>query len=416
MAVAGPDLDIDIDVIDGIESLADKSLVRIEATADSDVEPRFGLHPLLHEFATERLDETGERPQLEQRFVEECVRIAEESGNALRANAGDAAMATLDREERNLRAALEWSLAHDAPEYGLRIMGATWPWFEARGRLREGLATVQRLLEHPAPSPPRVRIAALAAAGGSAYWMRDFAAAGKAYEERLALAEESGDPSLAADAHYDLGFLGMVTQDDAMLRTHEERALELYTAAGNEKGAVLTREALALSLFLGGEYERARDLQTQNLEVFQRGGSPLQVASASTFLSAVEWRVGDTEGGWRRVVSALSTFHGMEHPTGLSRTLGLVSIMLLSGGASELGARAAGAAYRLVRENGLMLGPVHVLHLPDPAGLAESHFGAERAARLLAEGDAMAIDDLVAEIVASPPADPPPSGTPTTQP
>jgi hypothetical protein len=180
--------------------------------------------------------------------------------------------------------------------------------------------------------------------------MRDFVAAGAAYEERLALAQETGDPILSADAHYDLGFIGMVSQDNVTLRAHEERALELYTAAGHEDGAVLAREALVLSLFLGGEYARARELETLNLDVFRRAGSEAQVASASTLLSAVEWRAGDIEHGWQRLIGALSLFHSLEHPPGLTRTLGLASIMLLSGGPSELGARVAGATYRLVRE------------------------------------------------------------------
>ena len=406
-AVADPDMDCGIDVLEGIESLADKSLVRVEPSVGpgsaAEVGPRFGMHPLLQEFARERLDESGERGLVEERFVAECVRLAEAAGATMRTAGGQAAMAVLDPEEPNLRAAAEWSINHDAPTHGLQIIGATWPWLEARGRLREASSMVTRLLEHPAPSDRRVRIAALAAAGGMAYWMRDFAAARAAYEERLELAQETGDPILTGDAHYDLGFIGMVSQDEEMLHTHEERALELYTAAGHDKGAVLTREALALSLFLGGEYARARDLQTLNLEVFERAGSQMQVASASTFLSACEWRAGDVGQGWQRLMGALSVFHAMEHPTGLTRTLGLASIMLLAGGPSELGARAAGATYRMVRERGLMLGPVHVLHLPEPSLLAETHFGAERAAELMAEGEAMTIDDLAAALAASPP-------------
>jgi hypothetical protein len=103
------------------------------------------------------------------------------------------------------------------------------------------------------------------------------------------------------------------------------------------------------------------------------------------------------------LLSALSLFHSLEHPLGLSRTLCLASIMLLSGGPSEPGARAAGATYRLAREKGLMLGPVHVLHLPEPSVLAEARFGPERAAELMAEGEAMPTDDLVAALAASPP-------------
>ncbi|MGI9111171.1 MAG: NB-ARC domain-containing protein [Gaiellaceae bacterium] len=420
LAVAGPDMDLGIDIVEGIESLADKSLVRIEPAADgdpsADAGPRFSMHPLLREFALERLGESGERSAVEERFVAECVGIAERAGAVMLATGGEAAMAVLDGEERNLRAALDWTLAHDAPTHGLRIMGPTWRWFQGRGRLREARSTLSRLLESAVLSDPRVRIAALAAAGGRAYWMRDFAAAGSAYEERLALAQETGDEILTADAHYDLGFIAMVSQDDATLRAHEERALKLYTEAGHEDGAVLTREALVLSLFLGGEYARARELETLNLDVFRRAGSQMQVASASTLLSAVEWRAGHIEHAWQRLIDALSLFHSLEHPPGLTRTLGLASIMLLSGGPSELGARVAGATYRLVRENGLMLGPVHVLHLPEPSVLAEARFGVERAAELLAEGEQITTDDLVAALAASPPPGAPLSATPEKEP
>ncbi len=406
LAVADPDGDLGIDLVDGIESLADKSLVRVEpstgAAAAADGEPRFGMHPLLREFALERLDGTGERAAVEERFAAECARIAERAGGVMLATGGEAATAELDREERNLRAALDWSLANDSPAYGLRILGATWRWFQGRGTLREARAALTRLLEDSSRVEPSVRIAALAAAGGLAYWMRDFHAAGEAYRERLALAEATRQPVLIADAHYDLGYIGMVSQDDAMLRSHEERALELYTVAGHEDGALRTRQALVLSFFLGGEYAKARDLETTNLEVFRRAGSQEQIASSSTLLSAIEWRAGHVDEGWRRLLEALSLFQGLEHAPGLSRVLGLASIMLLSAGPSELGARVAGATYRLVREKGLMLGPVHVLHLPEPSVLADARFGPERAAELMAEGEVLAVPDLVSALAASP--------------
>ena len=68
----------------------------------------------------------------------------------------------------------------------------------------------------------------------------------------------------------------------------------------------------------------------------------------------------------------------------------------------ELGARIAGATYRLVREKGVMLAPVKVLHLPDPAETATERFGADRAAELLADGEAIPIDDMVAMVLARP--------------
>ncbi len=64
--------DLGVDLVEGLESLADKSLVRREPGAPARLpadegEVRFGLHPLLREYALERLDESGERSIVEAR-------------------------------------------------------------------------------------------------------------------------------------------------------------------------------------------------------------------------------------------------------------------------------------------------------------------------------------------------------------
>ena len=290
-------------------------------------------------------------------------------------------MRRLDREDRNLRAAVDWALANDEPALGLRIVGAIWRWFQQRGRIREARALLAELLARPSPDDVRVRIAGLAAEGGLAYWMKDFPAARTAYEERLELATATGDPILLADAHYDLGFLSMVAQDGEALRDHEQRALELYLDAGDEEAATRARQALVLSFFLGGDYQAAADLEYQNLEVFRRIGSRFQVADSTTLLSAIHWRLGDPATAWTRVSEALTFFSAIDGTSGLARALAMVAIILLSDGDAEFGGRVAGAAYRMVREQGAMLAPVEVLHLPDPAGLATERFGADRAGR-----------------------------------
>ena len=61
-----------------------------------------------------------------------------------------------------------------------------------------------------------------------------------------------------------------------------------------------------------------------------------------------------------------------------------------------------------------MLAPVKVLHLPDPAGLATDRLGPQRAAELLAEGDAMALEDVVAAVAAAPVPGQAPEGTRAT--
>jgi hypothetical protein len=81
----------------------------------------------------------------------------------------------------------------------------------------------------------------------------------------------------------------------------------------------------------------------------------------------------------------------------------MAAMIQLRYGDPEFGARAAAKAYELVREQEVMLAPVKVLHLPDPAELAAELLGADRARELLDDGSAVPIAQVIAEILAATP-------------
>lgn len=405
-AVADADGDLGMDLFDGLGSLADKSLIRMEPPPAEDhgdaVETRFGMHPLLREYALERLDAAGERAATEARHSAVFIELAESLGRILLVAGGQAAIRRLDREDPNLRAALDRAIVARDPAIGLRLIGPTWRWFQQRGRLREGRALLAQLLELPSPEDPLVRIAGLVAEGGLAYWMNDFEPATAAYRERLALAERLGDPVLVADAHYDLGFMSVVSQDVAGVREHEQLALDLYTQARYEEGMNRARQALVLGVFLGGDYARARELEGQNLDAFTRAGAAYQVADSQTLQSAIAYRLGEPELAWHRMQEGLTFFAANDNASGLARSFGMAAIIELEYGDVELGARLAGATHKLVREKTVMLAPVKVLHLPDPGETSVEKLGSERAAELMSIGADTAVEDLVAMVLAMP--------------
>jgi predicted ATPase/class 3 adenylate cyclase len=405
-AVADPDGDLGIDVVDGLESLADKSLIRLDAPGAGggagEAELRFDLHPLLREYALERLDESGERQETERRHAAVVLALTEEVGRVVLSPTGDTSLRRLDPEEHNIRAAIAWSVDQGDPGVGLRIMGSIWRWFQHRGRLREGRALLAQLFAASDRIDNRTRIGGLSADGGLAYWLDDFDAARTAYEERLRLATGTGDAGLMADAHYDLGFLSMVAQDGEALRRHEGQAYELYTGVGDVDGAIRARQALVLAEFLAGSYVQARDLEELNREEFRRSGSQSQVADSVTFLSAVYLKLGDMPTAWERMLESLRLFAETDSASGLARGLAMASIILFERDEPELAARAAGAVYELVRDKGVMLAPVRVLHLDDPAQTAVERLGADRAAELMADGAATPLPEIVAEVLAAP--------------
>jgi predicted ATPase len=401
--VTDPEGSLGVDVLDGLESLADKSLVRIEPAGShgAATEPRFDLHPLLREYALERLDESGERAELEARHAGALADLAESNGAQILGAAGSASIARLDLEQHNVRAALDWSIRTGEATSGLRIMSATWRWFQQRGRTHEARSTLARLMAN-APDDARLRLGALAAEGGLAYWADDFDAARRAYEERLALAEQTGDAGLRADAHYDLGFMFMVAQDPEGLREHEQAALDLYSAIGQADGELRARQALVLGVFLTGDNELALELESTNLEAFRAAGSEYQVADSMTFHAGVYLRSGDPVTSWEFARDGLRWFAANDNQSGIVRGLGMAAIVLLSHGNAELGALAAGATYEIVRTKGVMLAPVRVLHLPEPRDLAIERLGEERANELLLAGAAMPVHQVIDDVLATP--------------
>ena len=398
--VADPDGDLGVDVVEGLDSLADKSLIRIEP-AESGGDTRFEFHPLLREYALERLHESGEAEAFLERHAVAMVDALESIGGQILGTRGTDAVKRLDAEIYNLRAACDFGLQRDRDEIPLRILAATWRWFQQRGFLREARGVLQPLLAHEG-AEPRIRIGALAAEGGLAYWMNDFDACRTAYRERLALAEAIGDKLLVADAQYDVGFLSLIDKDPVGLRDHEQRALDLYESLGDEGGAMRARQAVGLAHFLNGEYARAQEFELQNQEEFRRKGSAYLVADSQTFLSGVNFRLGEPEVSWRWMLDALAFFAEHDNASGVARALGMAAILLVNFGDAELGARVTGATYELSKQKGVMVAPVTVLHLPDPRETAVERLGKDRAASLMDDGALTPLPEMIETVTAAP--------------
>jgi hypothetical protein len=194
----------------------------------------------------------------------------------------------------------------------------------------------------------------------------------------------------------------MVAQDPDGLRQHEQEAFDLYVATGQENGVLRARQALGLAVFLGGDYERALELESENLAAFRAAGSWYQVADSMTFHAGVYFRGGKPATSWEFVQDGLRWFAENDNQSGIARALGMAAIVALTYGDAELGARLAGATYEIVREKGVMLAPVKVLHLPDPRDLAAERLGEERAAELMAQGAATPVQEIIEEVLAAP--------------
>jgi predicted ATPase len=139
-----------LDILEGLTSLVNNSLVQQEATADG--EPRFGMLETIRAYALEKLAESGEMGALQERHARYYGGvIINQAGLGLYSAKAQTWLNWIEGEIDNVRATLNWSLAAPAgPEFE---MGLIWSllWFcYRRGYLSEGRTWSERMLASPA--------------------------------------------------------------------------------------------------------------------------------------------------------------------------------------------------------------------------------------------------------------------------
>ncbi len=100
----------ELDVLDGLASLLDKSLLRQNEGPDD--EPRFMMLETIREYALERLAESGEEETVRNQHAVYYFTLAHEAEPQLRGAEQVRWLARLTLEHDNLRAALAWSQTH----------------------------------------------------------------------------------------------------------------------------------------------------------------------------------------------------------------------------------------------------------------------------------------------------------------
>ena len=124
------------DVLDGVVSLVDKSLLRrVGGPGDG---PRFGMLATIREFGLERLAESGEEGAVRAAHAAHFRALAQRAEPALKGPDQRAWVDRLEREHDDLRGALRWFLGEGDAESALRVSGLLGYFWWIRGSLLEG--------------------------------------------------------------------------------------------------------------------------------------------------------------------------------------------------------------------------------------------------------------------------------------
>jgi predicted ATPase/class 3 adenylate cyclase len=287
------------DALDVVSSLLDKSLLRQVSPTD---EPRFQMLESIRAYALERLDELEPAGQTRRRHADHYLGLAEAKSGQVFGADQRAALDTLEREHDNVRAAIAFAIADKDAGRAMRLLAATWRFWQMRGYLPEARDRAERILAMPG-GPPEDRLKALDAAGGIAYWQGDVPASRAWYQQEVTLATELGDEHGLAEAMYNESFtysLDSAVADRELGRELAQGALDRFRSLGDRQGegkalwgvvnsyvfaedrgpaAALVEESIAIARELDDRFQLGWALFTRGLIAMQLADHDLARAS-----------------------------------------------------------------------------------------------------------------------------------------
>lgn len=254
-----------IDVFDGLASLVDKSLVQQRETAEG--EPRFTLLEMIHEYAREQLEASGEAEWIRRRHAEYFVALAERAEPELRSARYDEWCRCFELELDNLRAVLGWALHGGDVTLGVRLASALGLFWYGKGHHVEGIRWTQHLLQRLDEVPVAYHAGFLLSAGHMAC-MHDLDRAQRLFRQALETGRNLGDPLQTAWALTFLGYAMMRTPQAAM--PIAEEGLALFRKLNHLPGVAQALNIVGEIARSGGDDRRARQAYEDGLVVSQQ--------------------------------------------------------------------------------------------------------------------------------------------------
>jgi non-specific serine/threonine protein kinase len=388
------DGDLELDMLDGLQSLVDKSLLRQVEGLEG--EARFMMLVTIREYAVELLKVRGELGDLRARHAEHFLRLAEAAAPELVRAEQAARYLQLEAEHDNLRAALAWTLERGRVDLAARFVDVLWRFWHVRAYRSEGRKWIGALLAQEKALPVPARAKVLGAAGRLAAMQSDYEAARPLLEESLALAQAVGDKQTSAWALNDLGNLALVRDDYAAARASYEASLVLGRAMGDvlTLGPVLGN--LGWVAFMQGDYQAARAYYEESLAVTTEVGDKHGIAIMLANLGALALQQGDYRAARERFQEGLATASAIGATATVVETLeGFAGIASRSGKAVR--------AMRLVGAATALREVIGVPRMPFEQGMVEGwlaparrQLSTEEGAAARAEGRAMPLEQAIA--------------------
>jgi predicted ATPase/DNA-binding XRE family transcriptional regulator len=341
--------DLGVEVLDGIASLIDKSLLKPELAESQEPEgtgeSRFWMLEMIREYALERLEESGEADELGRLHAEYHLVLAEAAEPELRSAGLEVSIAHLEREHDNIRAALSWTLEHHEIETGARLATSLMRFWEMHSHWREANRWIDRVLEHRSELPPPLLAKVLFTAGewkwtrsdpnharlfwdeavalwrelgdeagvlrtllrlaGIAHTQANLDQAQSFYEESANLAQRMGDQASFSEALSGLGWVAHDRCDYPLATNLFEQSLVIERERGDTHDIAARLDNLGIVALHAGDVARAQPLFEQSLAIQRRLDDKNCMARSLRGLGGVALAQGDFAMAWQFFVEAL---------------------------------------------------------------------------------------------------------------
>ncbi|QYB07718.1 protein kinase [Rhodococcus sp. USK10] len=276
--------------LDAVMSLVDKSIL-IRDDAQEDV--RFRMLETLHQYGREKAQRSGELELLQRRHRDWYVRLALDAEASWIKSDQLPWIARLDREQSNLRAALEFCIAENDPE-GLRFAAALYALWGGIGLYTEGRRWLDRILSSTSGQPTVDRVKALYIDSFLADMQGDLSAGRALVEDAYLLAGQDTEPESRMYATHADGLLAFFSGELARACSLLSESAEAARESGLAGLQVEALTMMGLPYELLGDHQRSIDCYEQVFSITEPGESVYR--SYSLWAMAITlWRQGESE-------------------------------------------------------------------------------------------------------------------------
>jgi len=380
-AICGADLEL-------VASLMGKSLIR----RDDD---RYAMLETIREFAFEQLELSGEADDFRARHAAYVVELVENANAAMATPELTTAIALVESEHGNARAALTWLIENDAHDDSLRLAGALGHFWYATGRQIEGRLWLEKVLLGSTSQPAPMRLRALRHASWLALATGDTLRAVELDASALAIAREEANPRELARilVVHGVALMSAGDLDGASSVEHEALAIARdETSLGTMADALLNLSCIAL---LRDDPGDAEGLSKESLRLYEAQGRTDATAACFQNLAIAALELGRIGEAFDYVARGLALSQANRDRPRLAEHLVILAAVHAST-RPEQASRILVAADELTTSMGYVLGPLEQRIHARTLSLLRTELGDDAADRARFEGATARLEDIIA--------------------